>query len=76
MTVTVDSIEKSVSALSLPPKIRDTLREELMEVKPTRKQLDGIIDHVMSGYASACIEPCDPVGVVAAQSIGEPPRST
>jgi DNA-directed RNA polymerase subunit A" len=84
MTVTVDSIEKSVNALSLPPKIRDTLREELvevkptrkqldgMEVKPTRKQLDGIIDHVMSGYASACIEPCDPVGVVAAQSIGEP----
>lgn len=72
MTVTVDSIEKSVNALSLPPKIRDTLREELVEVKPTRKQLDGIIDHVMSGYASACIEPCDPVGVVAAQSIGEP----
>ena len=72
MTVTVDSIEKSVSALSLPPKIRDTLREELMEVKPTRKQLDEIIDHVMGGYASACIEPCDPVGVVAAQSIGEP----
>ena len=72
MTVTADSIEKSVSALSLPPKIRDTLREELMEVKPTRKQLDEIIDHVMSGYAAACIEPCDPVGVVAAQSIGEP----
>ena len=72
MTVTADSIEKSVSALSLPPKIRDTLREELLEVKPTRKQLDEIIDHVMGGYASACIEPCDPVGVVAAQSIGEP----
>lgn len=72
MTVTADSIEKSVSVLSLPPKIRDTLREELMEVKPTRKQLDEIIDHVMGGYASACIEPCDPVGVVAAQSIGEP----
>lgn len=72
MTVTADSIEKSVSALSLPPKIRDTLREELLTAKPTRKQLDEIIDHVMSGYASACIEPCDPVGVVAAQSIGEP----
>ncbi|NOQ28571.1 MAG: DNA-directed RNA polymerase subunit A'', partial [Methanosarcinales archaeon] len=72
MTVTADSIEKSVSALSLPPKIRDTLREELLNVKPTRKQLDEIIDHVMSGYAAACIEPCDPVGVVAAQSIGEP----
>ena len=72
MTVTADSIEKSVSALSLPPKTKDTLREELLEVKPTRKQLDEIIDHVMSGYAAACIEPCDPVGVVAAQSIGEP----
>jgi len=72
MTVTADSIEKSVSALSLPPKIRDTLRDELLEVKPTRKQLDEIIDHIMSGYAAACIEPCDPVGVVAAQSIGEP----
>ncbi|KAF5416238.1 MAG: DNA-directed RNA polymerase subunit A'' [Candidatus Methanogaster sp.] len=72
MTVTADSIEKSISVLSLPPKIRDTLREELLEVKPTRKQLDEIIDHIMGGYAGACIEPCDPVGVVAAQSIGEP----
>jgi len=72
MTVTADSIEKSVSALSLPPKIKDTLREELLKAKPTRKQLDEIINHVMSGYAAACIEPCDPVGVVAAQSIGEP----
>ena len=72
MTVTAASIEKSVSALSLPPKIKDTLRQELLEAKPTRKQLDEIVDHVMGRYASACIEPCDPVGVVAAQSIGEP----
>ena len=72
MTVTAASIEKSVNALSLPPKIMDTLRQELLEAKPTRKQLDEIINHVMGGYASACIEPCDPVGVVAAQSIGEP----
>ncbi len=71
-SVTATDIEKRVHALSLPSKISDTLREELLEVMPDAGQLDEIIARVADAYADACIEPCDPVGVVAAQSIGEP----
>ena len=71
-SVTAKDIEKRVYALSLPSKISDTLREELLEVMPDAGQLDEILARVADAYADACVEPCDPVGVVAAQSIGEP----
>ncbi len=71
-SVTANDIETRVHALALPSKISDILREELLEVMPDAGQLDEIIARVKDAYADACIEPCDPVGVVAAQSIGEP----
>jgi DNA-directed RNA polymerase subunit A" len=71
-SVTAKDIEKRVYALALPSKISDILREELLEVMPDAGQLDEIIARVADAYADACVEPCDPVGVVAAQSIGEP----
>ena len=71
-SVTAEDIEKRVFALALPSKISDILREELLVVMPDAGQLDEIIARVADAYADACIEPCDPVGVVAAQSIGEP----
>ncbi|MCK4810914.1 MAG: DNA-directed RNA polymerase subunit A'' [Methanosarcinales archaeon] len=70
--VTAKDIEKRVDALLLPSKISDTLREELLVAMPDAGQLDEIVSRVADAYADACIEPCDPVGVVAAQSIGEP----
>lgn len=72
MSVSAETIRKRVDTLALPPKARDILREELLETMPDEGQLDEIIASVMDGYRDACIEPCDPVGVVAAQSIGEP----
>ncbi|HIE31335.1 MAG TPA: DNA-directed RNA polymerase subunit A'' [Methanosarcinales archaeon] len=71
-SITADDIEKRVSALMLPSKVSDILREELLAAKPDEGKLDRIISRVTDAYADACIEPCDPVGVVAAQSIGEP----
>ncbi len=71
-SVTAKDIEKRVDALLLPSKISDTLREELIVAMPDAGQLDEIVSRVADAYADACIEPCDPVGVVAAQSIGEP----
>ena len=71
-SVTAKDIGTRVYALALPSKISDILREELLEVMPDAGQLDEIIARVKDAYADACIEPCDPVGVVAAQSIGEP----
>ncbi|MEA1945618.1 MAG: DNA-directed RNA polymerase subunit A'' [Euryarchaeota archaeon] len=72
MNVTAETIGERVDALSLPPKIKDILQKELLEAVPDEEQLDEIITRVMDGYERARTEPCDPVGVVAAQSIGEP----
>ncbi|NIA11418.1 MAG: DNA-directed RNA polymerase subunit A'', partial [Nitrospiraceae bacterium] len=72
MSVTVETLGERVDALSLPPKIKDILQDELLEAAPDEEQLDEIITRVMDGYGRARTEPCDPVGVVAAQSIGEP----
>ena len=72
VTVTAKIIEERVNALSLPPKIKDLLIAELLDAMPNEEQLDTIIARVMDGYVNAGIEPCEPVGVVAAQSIGEP----
>ncbi|MEA1906663.1 MAG: DNA-directed RNA polymerase subunit A'' [Euryarchaeota archaeon] len=71
-SVTAKDIGTRVYALSLPSKISDILREELLSVMPDAGQLDEILARVADAYADACVEPCDPVGVVAAQSIGEP----
>ncbi len=72
VTVTAETIEERVNALSLPPKIKELLISELLDAMPDAGQLDTIIARVMEGYVNAGIEPCEPVGVVAAQSIGEP----
>lgn len=71
-SVTAEDVGKRVDALLLPSKISDILREELLVAMPGAGQLDEIVARVADAYADACIEPCDPVGVVAAQSIGEP----
>ncbi len=72
MSVTAETIRERVATLSLPPKIKGILQEELLEAVPDEEQLDEIITRVVDGYERARTEPCDPVGVVAAQSIGEP----
>jgi DNA-directed RNA polymerase subunit A" len=71
-SITAKDIEKRVDALLLPSKISNDLREELLVAMPDKEQLGEIISRVTDAYADACVEPCDPVGVVAAQSIGEP----
>ncbi len=71
-SITAKDIEKRVDALLLPSKISDILREELLVAMPGKEQLGEIVSRVKDAYADACIEPCDPVGVVAAQSVGEP----
>ncbi|MBU4491509.1 MAG: DNA-directed RNA polymerase subunit A'' [Euryarchaeota archaeon] len=70
--MTQKNIEETVSALSLPQNIIDNLVRELKDRKVTKKQMDEIIERVLSGYDNAKIEAGEAVGVVSAQSIGEP----
>ena len=56
----------------LPPLIIEQLREKLLQLKITKKQLNRIIEEVIKAYKMALVEPGEAVGTVAAQSIGEP----
>ncbi len=70
--MTPKNIEEAVSALPLPPNIIDNLKRELMERKVTKKNMDEIIERVLSGYENTKIQAGEAAGVVSAQSIGEP----
>lgn len=66
------TIESMVADLGLPNSIRDTLLSDCIIVQPTYAQMKEIIERTRVAYKYACIESRDAVGVVAAQSIGEP----
>lgn len=72
MTVSEATIDSMIQSLSLPKNIKETLKEDVMKVGVTKKELEEIIERLMEAYEYACVEPCEAVGVVSAQSIGEP----
>ncbi len=69
-----DEVMKRIEELSsiLPKSIVDELKEKLSGIKVTKEELDEIIQEVIKSYRRALVEPGEAVGVVAAQSIGEP----
>lgn len=76
--ISPDAIKDEVSKLrgTVPESIADELEDKLLGVsgrRPiTRGQLEEIIERVKEAYANATVEPGEAVGIVAAQSIGEP----
>jgi len=72
--VKFSDIELKVNRSSLPEKLKDELKSKLRVVrrKLSREKLDSILDRVEREYENAKVEPREAVGIVAAQSIGEP----
>lgn len=72
--VKLGDIELKVNRSELSDKIKDELKKKLKAVraKLTREKLDDIVKKVADKYANAKVEPREAVGIVAAQSIGEP----
>jgi len=56
----------------LTPLLIDELRKNLAKAKLTRTSVDESIQLTVKHYRSALVEPGEAVGIVAAQSIGEP----
>jgi len=69
-----EEINKQIDALSniLPPSIISELKEKLRDIQITQEELDEILREVVKAYKKSLVEPGEAVGVVAAQSIGEP----
>ncbi|MBU7031767.1 MAG: DNA-directed RNA polymerase subunit A'', partial [Theionarchaea archaeon] len=69
-------IEESPHLNLLPVSVRRELIEKLLaanEKKPlTIAKIDAIVQDVVEEYNRALVDPGEPVGTVAAQSIGEP----
>ncbi|MDI6867014.1 DNA-directed RNA polymerase subunit A'' [Methanoculleus sp.] len=65
-------MEQEIDALDLPYRTREDLKASLAGREITREQFERIVEMVSKEYQKSRIEPCEAVGVVAAQSIGEP----
>jgi len=73
VSISESTIEAELSKIEdLPAKIVDELKASLKAVKVSKKQLDEIIGQTREAYEHAKVENCEAVGMVAAQSIGEP----
>ena len=72
--VKLGEIELKVNKSGIPENVKVELKEKLKAVrtKLSQKKLDEIVRKVVEGYENARIEPREAVGIVAAQSIGEP----
>jgi DNA-directed RNA polymerase subunit A" len=67
-----EKFDKKIEAAPLPQKTKDQLRAFLDEKELTDTQFKQIFDRVVKEYQSTRIEACEAVGIIAAQSIGEP----
>lgn len=72
MNLSEKEIAKRVEGLPLPPSIRRALEVELKDVEVCEEEFVEIAETVVADYRRSKVEPCEAVGVVAAQSIGEP----
>ncbi len=67
-----EKFDKKIEAADLPQKTRDQLRKFLDGKEITDVQFKQILERVNAEYQSTRIEACEAVGIIAAQSIGEP----
>jgi DNA-directed RNA polymerase subunit A" len=72
MILTEKEITERLVGPDLPPSIKEAIQDGLKGVPTSSEQLAEIISLVAADYEHSKVEPCEAVGVVAAQSIGEP----
>ncbi len=72
MSLSEKDILEKLEEIDLPPSIKEAMQTGLKGVEVSAKQLNEIVDQVAADYQHSRVEPCEAVGVVAAQSIGEP----
>jgi DNA-directed RNA polymerase subunit A" len=72
MILTEKDITEKLVELDLPQSIKEAIENGLKGATISSEQLEDIISQVASDYQHSKVESCEAVGVVAAQSIGEP----
>jgi DNA-directed RNA polymerase subunit A" len=64
--------EKKIDAADLPVKTKNDLKKYISDHEMSDKQFKEIMERIFEEYQKTRIEPCEAVGIIAAQSIGEP----
>jgi DNA-directed RNA polymerase subunit A" len=72
MRLSDKEVLERLDGLDLPQSIKEALQAGLQGAEVSEEQLDEIVAQVAADYEHSRVEPCEAVGVVAAQSIGEP----
>ena len=72
MSLSEKDIQEKLEGIDLPPSMKEAIQTGLSGVEVSEEQLNEIVSQVSSDYQHSRVEPCEAVGVVAAQSIGEP----
>ncbi|MBC7085437.1 MAG: DNA-directed RNA polymerase subunit A'' [Methanomethylovorans sp.] len=72
MALSEATIDSMLSNVDLPFNILQTLKEDVIKAGVNKKEFEEIIEKVKESYEYAKVVPCEAVGVVSAQSIGEP----
>ena len=72
MSLSEKDIMEKLEGIDLPPSIKEAMQTGLKGAEVSAEQMDEIVSQVSSDYQHSRVEPCEAVGVVAAQSIGEP----
>jgi DNA-directed RNA polymerase subunit A" len=72
MMLTEKEMAEKLECVDLPQSIKEAMLSGLKGASVGAEQLDEIVTRVTSDYIHSQVEPCEAVGVVAAQSIGEP----
>jgi DNA-directed RNA polymerase subunit A" len=67
-----EKFDKKIEGANLPKKTKDQLHKFLDNKEINDAQFKQILERVLKEYLSTRIEACEAVGVIAAQSIGEP----
>ncbi|MDD1676741.1 MAG: DNA-directed RNA polymerase subunit A'' [Methanomicrobiales archaeon] len=66
------AMEEQINAATLPEKTKEQMRKYLSGKSVTQEDFEQILTAVLREYRNTRVEACEAVGVVAAQSIGEP----
>jgi DNA-directed RNA polymerase, subunit A" (EC 2.7.7.6) len=72
MSLSHKDLLKRIDELPLLQNMKDALHDDLAEVEVTDEEFEAIAKQVVEDFDRAQVVPCEAVGVVAAQSIGEP----
>ncbi len=72
MSLTDKEITERLEGLDLPDSIKEAMKSGLEGASLSKEQMEEIVAMVSADYKHSRVEPCEAVGVVAAQSIGEP----